>query len=272
MSGKNTRIGVIGAGVMGRALIRGMQSAGFSEIWAAARSETSCQRAADELGIPVSTKFQENLADTDLILLAVKPAQVKAILKDLRKSGVKSDAIIVSVAAGLTLKQLESFLDTGNPVIRAMPNTPCIVGQGVIALCGGNKAKKEHLALAAQIFQTSGKTFVLEEKHFDAVTGLSGSAPAYFYLIMEALADGGVRVGLPRELALEMVVQAMLGSAVMVQKTGRHPASLRDDVTTPAGCTIGALLVMEDGRIRSILARAIEEAARIAGELGNVKK
>jgi pyrroline-5-carboxylate reductase len=136
----------------------------------------------------------------------------------------------------------------------------------------GSHAHDAEIEAAKEIFSKVGRCIELEESHFDAVTGLSGSGPAYLYLIMEALADGGVRVGLPRAEALSIIAQTILGAAHMVQKTGKHPAALRDEVTTPAGCTIGALLVMEDGKIRSVLARAVEEATHIASKLGKKSK
>jgi pyrroline-5-carboxylate reductase len=137
--------------------------------------------------------------------------------------------------------------------------------------CSGKWAKENHLELARKIFSSVGKALEVEEHYFNAITALSGSGPAYMYLVMEALADAGVRVGLPRDLAMDLVAQTMLGSARMVQETGRHPAALRDDVTTPAGCTIGGLLMLEDGKIRSVLARAVEEATRIVDQLGRGK-
>ncbi len=147
-----------------------------------------------------------------------------------------------------------------------------MIGEGVIAICRGKKATESDMETIDSTFPCLGKTFAVEERLFDAVTGLSGSGPAYIFLMLEALADGGVRVGLPRQVALQMVAQTMLGSSKMVTSSSRHPASLRDEVTTPAGCTIGGLLIMEDGRIRSILARAIEEATRIASDLGSDTK
>ena len=134
-------------------------------------------------------------------------------------------------------------------------------------VCAGRHATAEHLERAQRIFASVGRAMAVDEGYFNAITALSGSGPAYQYLIMEALADAGVRVGLPRALALTLVAQTVLGSARMVMATGRHPAALRDDVTTPAGCTIGGLLMLEDGKIRSVLARAIEEATKIAGHL-----
>ena len=150
-----------------------------------------------------------------------------------------------------------------------MPNTPCVVGEGMTVVCRGKHATAAHLEKARHIFEAVGKCVAVDETHFNAITALSGSGPAYYFLIMEALADAGVRVGLPRQLALTLVAQTALGSARMVLTSGRHPAALRDDVTTPAGCTIGGLLIMEDGRIRSVLVRAIEEAAKIVAHLGS---
>lgn len=139
-------------------------------------------------------------------------------------------------------------------------------------VCGGKNATGLHLGRARQIFEAVGRCLAVDETHFNAITALSASGPAYLYLIMEALADAGVRVGLPRQMALTLVAQTVLGAAQMVLTTGRHPAALRDDVTTPAGCTIGGLLILEDGRVRSVLARAVEEATKIAAHLGTAAK
>ncbi len=278
MSSKNNamsvrKLGVIGAGVMGQALIRGLMAKGIvtsKSVWASAKTEATCAQIQESLGIQAFTDYAQALADTDVILLCVKPGGLKSVLEKLRKLGVPPKTLIVSIVAGKTIEQMEAALATENPVIRAMTNTPCLVGQAMTAICGGTHATGGQVALAKAMFEAVGQCLVLDESHFDAVTGLSGSGPAYVYLMMEALADGGVRVGLPRDAALAIVAQTLLGAAMMVQQSGRHPASLRDDVTTPAGCTIGALLVMEDGKIRSTLARAVEEATRIAGELGQI--
>lgn len=269
-----SRLGVIGAGVMGKALMQGLIEKGvFSKkaIWASARTEDSCKAVEKSLGVKAYTQYQDQLGDTDVILLCVKPSQVTKVVEQLKAGGLKSSTLIISIVAGTSIEQLESGLGSKNPVIRAMTNTPCVVGQGMTSICGGTHVKKSHMALAHQIFESVGICLELDEYHFDAITGLSGSGPAYLYLIMEALADGGVRVGLPRDIALKVVSQVVLGAATMVQKSGRHPAALRDDVTTPAGCTIGALLIMEDGKIRSVLARAVEEATAIASQLGKKK-
>ncbi len=265
------KLGIIGAGVMGQALARGMLATGVVEanqLWAAARTEATCRKITEDLGIAAVTDYKDHLADTDILLLCVKPSTVDKVLANLKKHKLSPKTLVISITAGTSIAHLEDTLAQSNPVIRAMPNTPCIVGQGMTVVCPGTHATAEDLRKALNIFEAVGQCMELEELHFDAVTGLSGSGPAYLFLIIEALADGGVRVGLPREVALKIVSQVVLGAATMVQQTGRHPASLRDDVTTPAGCTIGGLLMMEDGKIRSVLARAVEEAAQIAGQLG----
>jgi pyrroline-5-carboxylate reductase len=188
-------------------------------------------------------------------------------LATLKQGNLGPDTLLISILAGVSTAKLEAGLATSNPWVRAMPNTPCIVGEGMTVVCGGSHADENHLAQARRIFEAVGKCIPVDEAYFNAVTALSGCGPAYQYLIMEAMADAGVGVGLPRQLALTLVAQTALGSAKMVQITGRHPASLRDDVTTPAGCTIGGVLKLEDGKLRSVLAQAIQEATRIAGKL-----
>lgn len=268
------KLGVIGAGVMGQALIHGLMAKKIitlKNVWAAAKTEGSCEKIKAELGIPAYTNYSEALKDTDVLLLCVKPGGARQVLERLKSYNVPKDTLVISIVAGTSIEFIEEILGGKNPVVRAMTNTPVLVGQGMTCVCLGTYAKQEHLAIAQSIFESVGICMELDEVHFDAVTSLAGSGPAYMYLMMEALADGGVRVGLPREAALRIVSQTVLGAASMVQVSGRHPAALRDDVTTPAGCTIGALLVMEDGKIRSTLARAVEEATRIAGELGKEK-
>jgi len=263
-------LGVVGAGVMGCTLIRGLIDSGAiarERIWASAKTAASCEKAARNLSVPVEQDYRNRVATSGLILLCVKPRQAAGVVAYLRAAGLRPDTLIISIMAGATTELLESMLATTNPIVRAMPNTPCIVREGMSVVCAGTHATAEHLARAQRIFEAVGQCAAVDESHFNAVTALSGSGPAYQYLIMEAFADAGVRVGLPRQLALKLVAQTALGSAKMVQKTGRHPAELRDDVTTPAGCTIGGLMMLEDGKIRSVLARAVEEATEIAERL-----
>ncbi|MBV9507244.1 MAG: pyrroline-5-carboxylate reductase [Acidobacteriia bacterium] len=264
-------LGVIGAGVMGRTLLHGLFDSGAvsrGQAWASAKSQASCDRVSEELSIPVVTDFQSRVRCSGLILICVKPKQAANVTAALKEAGLRPDTLLISIMAGTTTAQLESALGTENPWVRAMPNTPCIVREGITVICPGTRASSDHLARAQRVFEAVGQCLPAEESYFNAITALSGSGPAYQYLIMEAFADAGVRVGLPRQLALTLVAQTAVGAAKMVQVTGRHPAALRDDVTTPAGCTIGGLLMLEDGKIRSVLARAIEEAAKIAGDLG----
>lgn len=264
-------LGVIGAGVMGRTLARGILASGLipqERMWAGDKHASVCQSAAQELGIPVELDYRHRIPTVDLLLLCVKPGDAPKALATIREGGLRPSALLISILAGVTTAALETMLGTDNPVVRAMPNTPAIVGEGMTVICCGRTANETHLARARKIFEAVGKCIPVDEVHFNAITALSGSGPAYHFLIMEALADAGVRVGLPRQLALTLVAQTALGAAKMVLTTGRHPAALRDDVTTPAGCTIGGLLMLEDGRIRSVLARAVEEAAKIAAHLG----
>jgi pyrroline-5-carboxylate reductase len=263
--------GVVGTGIMGRTILKGLLDAGAivpAQAWGVARSAATCDETSRSLGIVVERQVGERVRTAGVVVLSVKPTQAAPALAALRDAGLQPGTLVLSILAGTTLRQIESLLGTSNPVVRAMPNTPCVVGEGMTVICAGTHATPHHLARARQVFEAVGRCIQADEGHFNAVTALSGSGPAYQYLIMEAMADAGVRVGLPRDMALTLVAQTALGAARMVQVAGRHPAALRDDVTTPAGCTIGALLMLEDGKIRSVLARAIEEATRIAGRLG----
>ena len=174
---------------------------------------------------------------------------------------------LVSVAAGVRLEQLRRWLPE-SPLVRAMPNTPCLIGEGMTVVARGPLATDAHVATAIRLFHAVGRCLELEEKSMDVVTALNSSGPAFAYLIVEALAEGGVMMGLRRDVAMEIAAQMLQGSARMVLQTGLHPAALKDQVTTPAGCTIAGLLTLEDGRIRSVLARAVEEATRVASRLG----
>src|SRR5579863_8390187 len=269
--GDNATLGVIGAGVMGQTLLRGLLSGklvAHDRVWAGEKNPANCEAASEALGIAVESDFHARVPGADLILLCVKPNDAPVVMSTLRNAGLRRETLLISILAGVGTDRLESLLGTENPVVRAMPNTPAIVGEGMTVVCAGSSASKAHLDRAERIFEGVGKCLTMDEVHFNAVTALSGSGPGYQFLIMEALADAGVRVGLPRQLALTLVAQTALGAARMVLESGRHPAALRDDVTTPAGCTIGGLLMLEDGRIRSVLARAVEEATKIAAQLG----
>ena len=270
ISGGKT-FGIIGAGVMGQTLAKGLMASGLIEreqLWAGDKNATTCEAARHALHIPVEIGYAARVATADVVLVCVKPGDAAAVMTDLVGAGLRADSLVISILAGVSTEKIEAMLGTANPVVRAMPNTPATVGQGMTVVCGGKRASARDIARAQKIFEAVGKCLALDEKHFDAVTALSGSGPGYLYLIMEALSDAGVRVGLPRQVALTLVAQTVLGAATMVLSTKRHPAALRDDVTTPAGCTIGGILVLEDGKVRSVLARAVEEATKIAAHLG----
>jgi pyrroline-5-carboxylate reductase len=238
------------------------------QVWAVERTEATRDDVRERIGVAVHAEYPQSLATADLVILCVKPSQASTALAAARAAGPRPETLFVSILAGVTTAQLEAGLALPNPWVRAMPNTPAVVGSGMTVVCRGRDATADHLDLARRVFLAVGRCEVVDEGYCNAITALSGSGPAYMYLVLEALADAGVRVGLPRDLALTLVAQTMLGSARMVLETSRHPAALRDDVTTPAGCTIGGLLMLEDGKIRSVLARAVEEATRIVDRLG----
>ena len=208
-------------------------------------------------------------ADADLVLVCVKPKDVATVLDELAR--VRPSAplpLVLSIAAGVRLTSMESRLPAETPVVRAMPNTASQIRKGCTVLSRGMHASDADLAVAQLVFESVGTCIVLEERHLDAVTAVSASGPAFIYVVLEALTDGAVSVGLPRAAALELVTRMTLGAAEMVLTTGRHPAALKDDVTTPGGCTIAGLMVLEDGRARSVLARTIETTTKVAAGLG----
>ena len=225
------------------------------------------RKSRKSVGIPCSTANAEAAADADIVLLCVKPKDIAKAVESIRGTRKKAP-LVVSIAAGISTGFIGALFGDDTPVLRAMPNTPCLIGKGMTVLSKGSHASDDDVALATEIFEPLGKVLELEEKHMDTVTGLSASGPAFIYIIIEALADGGVMRGLPRSVATTLVAQMTMGAAEMVLVTGRHPAALKDDVTTPAGCTIAGILALEDGRIRSVLARGVETAAKVAGELG----
>ena len=264
------RVAIVGCGTLGRAVLKGLQevACGLEVVAVSTRKEETRRRLAEDYGVVATTDNKEAIERAELVLLAVKPSTVASVLEEEGMQTALAGRTLVSVAAGITNARLAELAPDAR-VIRAMPNTPCRIREGMTVLSPGPGADEEGMALAVQLFQVVGRVRVLEEKHLDAVTGLSGSGPAFAYVMLEALADGGVRIGLPRDVANELAAQTMQGAARLALQSGEHPAALKDDVTTPAGCTIAGLLTMEDGRIRSILARTIEEAAKVASGLGS---
>lgn len=262
-------LGVIGAGVMGRTLMKGLLDAGLvepSQLWAGEKSRTTCEKVTKDLGIDARHDYHARLPEAAIVLVCCKPFQIDDVAAYLKESGLRPGTLLISILAGVTTARLQTLID--NPWVRSLPNTPSIIGEGMTVICAGSTATQEHLAIAEKIFKAVGRCEVIEEKLLNAITALSGCGPAYMYMILEALSDAGVRLGVRRDLALQIAAQTMLGSAKMVLETGRHPAALKDDVTTPGGSTIAGLLALEDGKLRSVLARAVEEAARTVDLLG----
>jgi pyrroline-5-carboxylate reductase len=262
-------IAILGCGTMGEAILGGRQAVddGPRVTVVSARREERAHKLAERYGVVAVTDNAAAARQADIALLAVKPQAASRVLNAPGVNEALEGKLLISICAGVSTAQLAAWAP-GSAVVRAMPNTPCLIRQGMTVVSRGPRATAAHIDTARQIFEAVGRCVSLDEKHLDAVTGLSGSGPAFICVILEALADGGVRMGLPRDVAVELAAQTTQGAARMVLETGRHPAALKDEVTTPAGCTIAGLLTMEDGRIRSILARTIEEAARVASGLG----
>jgi pyrroline-5-carboxylate reductase len=217
-------------------------------------------------GMDVSTNNLEAASQADLILLGVKPFQIMDLIEEIRPA-LTPEKTLISIAAGIKTRSIEEATGIEIAVIRAMPNTPSRLGAGAAALCRGRFVSKEKLELAERIFETVGRVVTVEEKHMDAVTGLSGSGPAYIYIIIEALAEAGVKVGLPRDIATELAAQTTYGAAKMVLETGYHPAMLKDAVTTPAGTTIDGIMALEEGGLRVTLIKAVMRATERSKQL-----
>jgi pyrroline-5-carboxylate reductase len=263
------RIAVLGAGKIGESLVGGLIAGGLvgrGDVVATARHPERLQAIADRLGVEVTPRNDRAVRGARLVLLAVKPQGMEEVLSDIGRH-VRREQVVISVAASVATSFIEKRLRPGVPVVRAMPNTPCLIRQGMTVIAPGRHAREEHLDLARHVFAPLGRCLLLDERHMDAVTGLSASGPAYIYVVIESLAEGGVKVGLPRDVATTLAAQMVLGSAAMVLESGEHPAKLKDIVTTPAGCTIDGLLALEEGGLRVTLIKAVVRASRRAGEL-----
>ena len=265
------RVAVLGAGKMGGILLKALlekQLFSAKTTVATVQHEDKARGLCKKLGIPVSTDNRAAVRNVDIILVCVKPQIVEHVIEQIRPRVTKNQ-IIISVAASVPTSRIERVLKRAVPVVRAMPNTPCVVGCGMTALCKGKFATTQHLEIASTLFGVVGRTVVVDERLMDAVTGLSASGPAYIYIILESLAEAGVKVGLPRDVATLLAAQTALGAATVVLETGDHPALLKDAVTTPAGCTIDGIMELEEGKLRVTLIKAVVKAAQRAKELAN---
>lgn len=263
-------LGIIGGGVMGTAILARLLGAGYyapSQILVSEPMAERRSQLADQFGIGVTADNTEVVQATDALLLAIKPQVFGAVMQGLTSVMTDFPGVVLSILAGTTLANLEQALP-GCAVVRAMPNTPATVGVGCTAIAPGRLVGGEQLARAREIFAAVGQVVEVPETLMDAVTGLSGSGPAYVALMVEALADGGVAVGLPRAIAQQLALQTVLGTATLLNETGQHPALLKDQVTSPGGTTIAGIGALEQAGFRSALIEAVKAATRRSQELG----
>jgi pyrroline-5-carboxylate reductase len=260
--GSKKKVAVLGAGKIGSILLQSFLRDGLlspGQTWATAAHPERARLLKERLKVHAGTDNLEAVKNADIIFLCVKPQIVAEVAREIRAL-VSPKQLVISVAASVPTEMIERALEKEVPVVRAMPNTPCVLGAGMTALCQGKFATKQHLETATKFFDAVGRTVIVDEKHMDAVTGLSASGPAYIYIILESLAEAGVKVGLP-------AAQTTMGAARVVLETGDHPALLKDAVTTPAGCTIDGIMELEEGKLRVTLIKAVVKAVQRAKEL-----
>ena len=266
---KKSRIAVLGAGKMGGILLQAFLKQGLfaaDEITATVAHEERATVLGAQWGVEVTTDNLRAAQGADMLLLSVKPFQIADLLGKIG-SALTPGKLVISVAASVQTRAIEEAAGCEIAVVRAMPNTPSALGAGIAGLCRGRYVSDAQMELASRIFATVGRTVTVDEKHMDAVTGLSASGPAYIYIILESLAEAGVKVGLPRDIATLLAAQTTFGAAKMVLDTGYHPALLKDAVTTPAGCTVDGILELEEGGLRVTLIKAVMRATERAREL-----
>jgi len=264
------RIGFLGAGKMATALARGWLKAGLTRpdrVMASDPLSEARQAFAATSGIQAGADNREVVKSSDLVVLAVKPQSMTGLLAEIRPL-VTNRHLIVSIAAGISLQQLATGLGGDRRLIRVMPNTPCLIDASASAYSPGGTATAEDITLVDRLLKAVGLAFHLPENMLDVVTGLSGSGPAFVYVVIEALSDGGVRMGLPRDVATALAAQTVFGAAKMVLETGSHPAVLKDMVASPGGTTIAGLHALESGGLRAALIDAVEAATNRSAELG----
>ena len=272
---KNKKIGFIGGGNMAEAILKGMLSSKLvkaSSIFVSEPNKSRQTFLATEFKVKAVKGNLDLVKKADVLIVAVKPQIIREVLKDIADQ-VDSKKLVISVAAGVPISQIENALSKGNKkklcVVRTMPNTPSVVQEGVTAITAGKGVGKSDLKISHEIFQAVGRTVEVAEEQIDAVTGLSGSGPAYIFMIIEALSDAGVKMGLSRQVANELTVQTVLGSALLVRETGTSPGELKNRVTSPGGTTIAGLHALEKGSLRATLMNAVEKATLRSKELAS---
>jgi pyrroline-5-carboxylate reductase len=263
-------IGFLGAGNMAEAMIRGLVRGGHvpaDRIVASAPRRERLDQLASAYGIAVTSSNSDLARRADVLVLSVKPQILPKVLREV-SGEIRHHTLVISIAAGIDTASIEELLPGDMRVVRSMPNTPALVGAAATAISAGKTANDEDMALARFVFDAVGMTVVLDESQLDAVTGLSGSGPAYIFLILEALADAGVKVGLSRRNAQQLAAQTVMGSAKLLLETDEHPGKLKDMVTSPGGTAIAGLHTLEEGGLRTTLMNAVESATKRARELG----
>lgn len=272
MALKKKRIAILGTGNMGEALVKGLLRAGKTAPDSLVCSDPRAERREEikqRYGVHVTGDNRAAAAQADLIVLAVKPQIIDVLLEEIAPS-IDARKLVISIAAGVPIGAIARKLGAGVRIVRTMPNTPALVGAGATALARGPHATEADLEQALSLFEAVGVAVVVEEHHLDAVTGLSGSGPAFVFMAIEALADGGVKVGLARPVALALAAQAVMGSAKLVLETGEHPGRLKDQVTSPGGTSIAGVHALESAGFRAALIAAVEAATRRSEELGEL--
>jgi pyrroline-5-carboxylate reductase len=264
-----TRIAILGVGKLGEALLSGLLRAGRSpdDIVVTARRPGRAQALSDKHGVK-AVASADAAASADVLVLTVKPQDMGALLGEIEGT-VPADRLVISMAAGITTTTIEKALPPGTAVVRVMSNTPVLVDEAMSAISAGSSAGEDHLALAEELLRPVGQTIRVPEAQQDAVTALSGSGPAYFFYLVEAMTDAGILLGLPRQVAHDLIVQTALGAALMLRDSGEHPVKLREAVTSPAGTTISAIRVMEDHGVRAAMLAALEAARNRSQELAD---
>ena len=259
----NKKIGFIGCGNMGKAMLGSIVKSDniiLENIMVSTNSKTSAQSISLEFGVKASTNNIEVAKNSDIIFLAVKPYFFKEVIEEVKES-IKEDAIVISIAAGITIDQIEQWFNKRVKVVRTMPNTPALVGEGMSAICPNKNITEEELKYVGELYNLFGKYELLEEKDFHAFIALCGSSPAYVFMFIEAMADAGVKLGIPRAKAYKLAEQSILGSAKLALETGKHPGVLKDEVCSPGGTTIEAVNDLEKNGFSSTVISAIEKCA-----------
>ena len=270
---KGKKLAVVGVGKLGEALISGLLKKGGLEaddISGSVGHDSSIPRVFERLGIKASTDNKKVVKGKDIILLAVKPQNMDSVVREI-SDVLTEKQLLISVAASVTTNFVQERLKKQIPVVRAMPNTPSLMNAGMTGLSLGTFASDSDKQMAEAIFNCVGKTVFVDESLMDGVTALSASGPAYLYVVIESLAEAGVKLGIPRETSTLLAAQTMYGAARMVLESKAHPALLKDTVTTPAGCTIDGLMELEEGKLRVTLIKAVVKAAERARELVNTQ-